>query len=92
MYPCFSESNGCLELGLRIQVDGGFFLVYGTSAASPVVGSILTMVNDARLHAGKSPIGFINPAVRLFHFSMLVNDGSVISYVDLLAQFREFFQ
>jgi hypothetical protein len=37
--------------------------VFGTSASTPVVGSILAMVNDARLTTGKKPIGFINPAV-----------------------------
>ncbi|KAG2090746.1 peptidase S8/S53 domain-containing protein [Suillus discolor] len=46
-----------------IAVDGTFSLVYGTSAASPVVGSILTMVNDARISLGKPPLGFINPAI-----------------------------
>lgn len=34
-----------------------FSLVFGTSASSPVVGSILTLVNDARLAVGKKPIG-----------------------------------
>lgn len=37
--------------------------MYGTSASTPVVGAILTMVNDARLVHGKKPIGFINPAI-----------------------------
>jgi tripeptidyl-peptidase-1 len=48
-----------------VAVDGGFNLVYGTSASSPVVGAILTMINDARIAKGKAPIGFINPAVCL---------------------------
>lgn len=46
------------------QVNGKFARVFGTSASAPVVGSILTMVNDARLAIGKKPIGFINPSVR----------------------------
>ncbi|EPQ51643.1 subtilisin-like protein [Gloeophyllum trabeum ATCC 11539] len=46
-----------------VAVDGEFELVYGTSASSPVTGSILTLVNDARLAIGKSPIGFINPTI-----------------------------
>jgi tripeptidyl-peptidase-1 len=45
-------------------VDGQFGLVFGTSASAPVVGSMLTMINDARLALGKKPIGFINPTVR----------------------------
>ncbi|KZT61098.1 hypothetical protein CALCODRAFT_447953, partial [Calocera cornea HHB12733] len=46
-----------------IAIDGQFALVYGTSASSPVFGSIITLVNDARLAAGKGPIGFLNPSL-----------------------------
>ena len=52
------------------QVEGDFVQVFGTSAAAPVVASILTMINDARLTVGKTPIGFINPTVCLY-FSLL---------------------
>jgi len=44
-------------------VDGKFGLVYGTSASAPVIGAILTLINDVRLAAYKKPIGFINPAI-----------------------------
>lgn len=44
-----------------IAIDGEFGLVYGTSASSPTFGSILTLINQERLAAGKSSIGFINP-------------------------------
>ncbi|KAF2172496.1 hypothetical protein M409DRAFT_63164 [Zasmidium cellare ATCC 36951] len=44
-----------------VAVDGNFTLVYGTSASSPTLGSILTLINEARYNAGKSSIGFINP-------------------------------
>ncbi|KAL8768557.1 MAG: hypothetical protein Q9209_005242 [Squamulea sp. 1 TL-2023] len=44
-----------------VAVNGQFSLVYGTSASSPVVGAILTLINEARLYAGKSTLGFINP-------------------------------
>ena len=46
-----------------IAIDGEFELVFGTSCSAPVSGSILTLINDARLAVGKSPIGFINPTV-----------------------------
>lgn len=46
-----------------VAIDGQFSLVYGTSCSSPVSGAIFTMINDARLAAGKGPIGFINPTV-----------------------------
>ncbi|KAF8888934.1 peptidase S8/S53 domain-containing protein [Gymnopilus junonius] len=57
-YPDIS-ANGA---NYAVAVGGRFYQVYGTSAASPVVGAILTMVNDIRITAGKGPIGFINPA------------------------------
>ncbi|KAH9844650.1 Pro-kumamolisin, activation domain [Teratosphaeria destructans] len=44
-----------------VAIDGEWALVYGTSASSPTLGSILTLINEARLEAGKSTIGFINP-------------------------------
>ena len=44
-----------------VAVDGVFALIYGTSASSPVVGAIITLINEARLAAGKSTVGFINP-------------------------------
>ena len=47
----------------KIAVDGEFSLVYGTSASSPVFGSIITLINDARIAIGKPPVGFINPTV-----------------------------
>lgn len=46
-----------------VAVDGQFALVYGTSASSPTLGSILTLINEERLNAGKSSIGFINPVI-----------------------------
>jgi tripeptidyl-peptidase-1 len=35
----------------------------GTSAAAPVVAAIIGLLNDARFRAGKSSLGFINPAL-----------------------------
>ena len=46
-----------------VAVDGQFELVFGTSASSPALASILYAINDARLVIGKKPIGFINPTV-----------------------------
>ncbi|KAJ6501263.1 subtilisin-like protein [Mycena vulgaris] len=57
-----------------VAVDGAFGLVFGTSASSPVVGAILTMINDARLAYGKSPIGFINPTIYSPAFQGAFND------------------
>ncbi|KAJ8585972.1 subtilisin-like protein [Rhizopogon salebrosus TDB-379] len=57
-----------------IASDGAFKLVYGTSASTPVVGAILTMVNDTRIASGKPPIGFINPAIYSAGFAGGFND------------------
>jgi len=38
-------------------------LIGGTSAAAPVFASILTRINDERLKAGKSTVGFVNPTL-----------------------------
>ena len=46
-----------------IAIDGSFSLVFGTSASSPTVGSIITLVNEARIDVGKSSVGFINPTI-----------------------------
>ena len=46
-----------------IAVDGTLSLVYGTSASAPVFGSIVTMINNERLAAGKGPVGFLNPTL-----------------------------
>ena len=69
-YPDLS-ANGANYV---VAVDGTFNLVYGTSASAPVVGAILTMVNDARIMAGKSPIGFINPTIYSQEFACAFND------------------
>lgn len=45
-------------------VGGKFNLTGGTSASAPIFASLIVAVNDARLAAGKSPVGWINPAVR----------------------------
>ena len=55
-----------------VAVDGSFSLVYGTSASAPVVGSILTLINEARFDIGKGSIGFVNPT--LYANPRLLND------------------
>ncbi|EIW80513.1 subtilisin-like protein [Coniophora puteana RWD-64-598 SS2] len=69
-YPDIS-ANGANYV---VAIDGEFELVYGTSCASPVNGAIFTMINDARLAAGKSTIGFINPTIYTTNFAALFND------------------
>jgi len=40
---------------------GNITTVGGTSASSPTVASVISLVNDALIAAGKQPLGFLNP-------------------------------
>lgn len=44
-----------------IVVGGNTYLGSGTSAAAPLFGAVITLVNSARLDAGKATLGFLNP-------------------------------
>ncbi|MCJ1435182.1 hypothetical protein MMC27_004553 [Xylographa pallens] len=55
-----------------VAVDGAISLVYGTSASAPVFGSIITLINEQRVAAGKSAVGFINPT--LYANPTILND------------------
>ncbi|KAG4433305.1 hypothetical protein IFR05_011202 [Cadophora sp. M221] len=46
-----------------IAINGNFSYVFGTSASAPTFGSIVTLINSARLAIGKSSVGFMNPAL-----------------------------
>ncbi|KAI9742526.1 MAG: hypothetical protein M1818_003666 [Claussenomyces sp. TS43310] len=52
-------------VGLNIvNVDGGSKLLQGgTSASAPIFASIITLINEQRLAAGKKPAGFLNPTL-----------------------------
>jgi len=58
-YPDIS-ANGAFFL---VVMDSEFHLVFGTSASAPVVASMITLINDARITAGKKSIGFLNPTI-----------------------------
>lgn len=55
-----------------IAVEGDFYYVFGTSASSPTFGSIITLINEEMLNAGKSTVGFINPI--LYSYPEVLND------------------
>ncbi|KAK8117373.1 uncharacterized protein PG998_005654 [Apiospora kogelbergensis] len=44
-----------------VYTGGSWYLIGGTSLSAPVWGALLTLVNEQRLKAGKSTVGFINP-------------------------------
>ncbi|KAJ7107899.1 peptidase S8/S53 domain-containing protein [Mycena epipterygia] len=57
-----------------VSIQNTFYLLYGTSASTPVVGAILTLIYDTRLNMGKSPIGFINPTIYSDRFVSAFNN------------------
>ena len=56
-YPDVSAQGERVE----IIVDGSTGTVGGTSCASPIFSSVIALINDKLLAAGKSPLGFLNP-------------------------------
>ncbi|PPQ70161.1 hypothetical protein CVT24_003888 [Panaeolus cyanescens] len=69
-YPDIS-ANGA---NYMVAVNGVYHRVFGTSASAPVIASIFTLINDARLASGKKPIGFANPALYSSLFSDTTTD------------------
>ncbi|KAG7402176.1 polynucleotide 3'-phosphatase [Phytophthora boehmeriae] len=66
--PGFFNASGraypdvaALGAGYLVYMNGRLSSVSGTSASTPVFGAMVTLWNDVRLNAGKSPLGFINP-------------------------------
>jgi tripeptidyl-peptidase-1 len=43
--------------------NSGSLLADGTSASTPIVASLITLINEQRLAAGKGTVGFINPVL-----------------------------
>lgn len=89
--PGFFNSSGraypdvaALGAGYLVIMNGRLSSVSGTSASTPVFGAMVTLWNDARLNAGKSPLGFINPLlyylaenhVDAFHDVVVGNNGA----------------
>ncbi|KEZ39302.1 Tripeptidyl-peptidase sed1 [Scedosporium apiospermum] len=58
-YPDVSANGANFVTG----VNGNFTLSYGTSASAPVFAAMLTLINEKRLAAGKSTVGFVNPVL-----------------------------
>ncbi|KAI6709657.1 hypothetical protein PZA11_006697 [Diplocarpon coronariae] len=53
-------------------VDGTFSLSFGTSASCPTFAAMLNNINEQRINAKKSPIGFVNPV--LYANPQVLND------------------
>ncbi|TVY82742.1 Tripeptidyl-peptidase sed1 [Lachnellula suecica] len=46
-----------------VYSNGSWWLVGGTSLSAPVWGATLTLINEARIAAGKGPVGYIHPVL-----------------------------
>ncbi|KAE9402286.1 hypothetical protein BT96DRAFT_918295 [Gymnopus androsaceus JB14] len=81
-YNSSGTSRGLPDIAVNgaafvVAAEGEFLLQWGTSASTPTLGAILAMINDARLAAGKSTIGFINPTIYSAPFQAAFNDITV---------------
>jgi len=52
-------------VGARILtvMDGSVTPEAGTSASTPIFAGVVSLLNEARLNAGKNPLGFLNPTL-----------------------------
>lgn len=51
------------DVHFQVIVDGSDQPVGGTSASSPSFAAIISLLNDQRLHANKSTLGWLNPFI-----------------------------
>ncbi|KAJ3741833.1 subtilisin-like protein [Lentinula detonsa] len=56
-YPDVSAQGGTVE----IIINGHADYVGGTSCSSPIFSSVIALLNDELMSAGKPPLGFLNP-------------------------------
>lgn len=62
-YPDVAALAGTQNAYLISYKGGKFSAVGGTSAACPVVASIFSIINNERIAAGKSTMGWLNPFI-----------------------------
>ncbi|OWZ19992.1 Tripeptidyl-peptidase [Phytophthora megakarya] len=89
--PGFFNASGraypdvaALGAGFLVYMNDRLSSVSGTSASTPVLGAMVSLWNDRRLNAGKSPLGFINPLLYYlaethpdaFHDVVVGNNGA----------------
>jgi tripeptidyl-peptidase I len=48
---------------ILLYADNEPAFIGGTSASAPIISSIITLINEQRLAAGKSRVGFLNPTL-----------------------------
>ncbi|KAI8980197.1 subtilisin-like protein [Trametes punicea] len=57
-----------------VVIDGNYTTVGGTAVSVAIFAAMVTAINDARLVFGKSPVGWINPAIYSLWFEGVFND------------------
>jgi len=63
-FPAFGRATpdvSALGEGYQVLQNGQVSSVGGTSASTPAFAGMIGLINDARLQAGKKPMGFLNP-------------------------------
>jgi tripeptidyl-peptidase-1 len=63
-----------LGYNYEVVIAGKTYAVSGTSASAPVFAGVVSLVNAARLDAGKSALGFLNPSLYSSSLSGVYND------------------
>lgn len=48
-------------INFTVVIDQEFYAVSGTSCSSPTFASVVALLNNELISAGKSPLGFLNP-------------------------------
>jgi len=64
MFPAGGRATpdvSALGEGYEVIFDGKLYPVGGTSASAPAFAAMISLLNEARLQAGKSPMGYLNP-------------------------------
>jgi len=61
-------------LNYEVVIGGNTYQVSGTSASAPVVAGFVSLVNAARLAAGKPALGFLNTAIYQHGTEIVTND------------------
>jgi tripeptidyl-peptidase I len=64
-----------LGYNYAVVLGGQTYQESGTSASAPVFAGMITLVNDARMSAGKAPLGYITPSL----YKLAVSNPSIFN-------------
>jgi tripeptidyl-peptidase-1 len=67
------SANGAMFV---VALDGTYdYHLYGTSASTPTFGSVIALINEARIQVGKGSVGFVSEFLFLLCCVWLSSDG-----------------